>query len=44
MNACAHDYPSEPGHRGIGTSIEAPDAIQPAQSRLQRIALPPHPG
>jgi len=33
------DYPDEPGHRGVDTSIEAADAIAPKCGRLQRMAL-----
>jgi CRP-like cAMP-binding protein len=33
------DYPIEPGHRGISTSIEAAEAIAPSIGRLQRIVL-----
>ena len=39
MNAHCHDYPDEPGHRGVSTSIEAAEAVAPAQGRLQRVAL-----
>ena len=35
----ASDYPDEPGHRGVGTSIEAAHAIAPLTARLQRLAL-----
>lgn len=35
----AADYPNEPGHRGILTSVEAADAIAPLTARLQRLAL-----
>ncbi len=37
MNAA--DYPDEPGHRGVDTSIEAADAISSLTARLQRMAL-----
>ena len=39
MNAHSHDYPNEPGHRGISTSIEAADAIAPVQGKLQKLVL-----
>ena len=39
MNAHSYDYPDEPGHRGVDTSIEAANAIAPIQGRLQRMVL-----
>lgn len=39
MNVCVHDYPDEPGHRGIDTSIDAARAIASVTSRIQRTAL-----
>ena len=33
------DYPAEPGHRGVDTSIAAARSIEIAVSHLQRIAL-----
>ncbi len=39
MNADAHNYPNEPGHRGIDTSIDAARAIASVTSRIQRTAL-----
>jgi hypothetical protein len=33
------DYPNEPGHRGVETSVEAADAIASVSARLQRLAL-----
>jgi hypothetical protein len=32
-------YPDAPGHRGVGTSIEAADAMAPKLGRLQKLAL-----
>lgn len=32
-------YPDAAGHRGVETSIEAAEAIQPMLGRLQRMAL-----
>ena len=32
-------YPDAPGHKGVATSIEAADAIAPAQGFLQKKAL-----
>ncbi|MDB5583383.1 MAG: hypothetical protein JWR80_8559 [Bradyrhizobium sp.] len=32
-------YPDAPGHRNIGTSIAAADAIAPETGRLRRLAL-----
>jgi hypothetical protein len=34
-----NDYPNEPGHRGVDTSIQAADAIASVSARLQRLAL-----
>jgi predicted transcriptional regulator len=39
MTVHSHDYPDEPGHRGVDTSIEAAKAIVNAAGRLQRMAL-----
>lgn len=39
MNAHSHDYPNEPGHRGIDTSISAAQSIELSVGHLQRIAL-----
>ena len=39
MNMLAHNYPAEPGRRGIDTSIEAADAIAKVQGRVQRMVL-----
>ena len=39
MNMHSHDYPNEPGHRGVDTSIEAARAIELSVGHLQRIAL-----
>lgn len=33
------EYPDAPGHRGVETSIEAAEAIQPKHGRLQRLTL-----
>ena len=33
------NYPDQPGHRGIDTSIEAANAIAPAAGKLQRMVL-----
>jgi hypothetical protein len=40
-------YPDAPGHRGIGTSVEAADLIAPFSSRLRQLVyrtLWEHPG
>ena len=37
MNAHCHDYPNEPGHRGVDTSIEAAASISHATGRIQRM-------
>jgi predicted transcriptional regulator len=37
MNAYCHDYPDEPGHRGVDTSIEAAASISHATGRIQRM-------
>ncbi len=34
-----NDYPNEPGHRGVETSIEAAEAIAGTTGRLQSLAL-----
>lgn len=44
MNRLSNDidllnFPHEPGHRGIDTSIEAADAIAPTVGRLQKFVL-----
>jgi len=39
MNMHSHDYPNEPGHRGVDTSIEAARAIELSVGHLQRVAL-----
>jgi hypothetical protein len=39
MNIHAHNYPDEPGHRGIETSVEASAAIALSVGHLQRVAL-----
>lgn len=39
MNAYAHDYPDEPGHRGIDTSVAAAEAMSSVSARYQRMAL-----
>jgi hypothetical protein len=38
MTVHAHDYPDEPGHRGVDTSIEAARSIEVSVGHLQRIA------
>lgn len=32
-------YPDAPGHRGVDTSIEAAEAVQPRCGRLQKLTL-----
>jgi hypothetical protein len=39
MNAHSQDYPDEPGHRGVDTSVAAANAIANSAGRLQRMAL-----
>lgn len=39
MNAYAHSYPDEPGHRGVDTSIDTAKAIASVSAPFQRMAL-----
>ena len=39
MSMHAHNYPDEPGHRGVDTSIDAARSIELSVGHLQRVAL-----
>lgn len=39
MSIHAHNYPDEPGHRGVDTSIDAARSIELSVGHLQRVAL-----